>query len=472
MDRTQSTAILIADLGYGDAGKGSIVDALARSLPVHSVVRYNGGAQAAHNVVTSDGRQHTFAQFGSATFLPGVRTYLSRYMLVHPLAMLAEERHLRALGVRDAFERTSLERGALIITPYQQAANRLRELARGDARHGSCGLGVGETMADSLSARGEALVAGDLADRAATLRKLHRVREQKLVELAPIMAQLAGSPQAEQELRLLQDPQMVEQTADLFGYFAGRVAIVDAQELGRLLNQPAVTLFEGAQGVLLDEWWGFYPYNSWSTLTFANAGALLEENQFDGQVQRLGLMRGYATRHGAGPFVSEDAGLTALLPDAHNVNNPWQQGFRVGQLDLLALRYALDVTGGVDGLVVTNLDRMAAIKDWQVCSAYRYPGPETDLAEDFDLQDDLVAGIRLPADPTNLSAQEWLTQRLLRMQPVLSAAPGEREHYLEAISSWLGAPVVMTSAGPTALEKTRLSLAGIPLSLASTLDFR
>ncbi len=63
MNGDQRTAIIIADLGYGDAGKGSIVDALARSQPVHTVVRYNGGAQAAHNVVTPDGRQHTFAQY-------------------------------------------------------------------------------------------------------------------------------------------------------------------------------------------------------------------------------------------------------------------------------------------------------------------------------------------------------------------------------------------------------------------------
>jgi adenylosuccinate synthase len=94
--------VIVVDLGYGDAGKGTVVDWLCSSHgggPVHTVVRFNGGAQAGHNVVTTDGRQHTFAQFGSGTFSPRVRTHLSRFMLVDPLALAAEAGHLAALGV-------------------------------------------------------------------------------------------------------------------------------------------------------------------------------------------------------------------------------------------------------------------------------------------------------------------------------------------------------------------------------------
>jgi adenylosuccinate synthase len=69
-------AIIVTDLGFGDAGKGSLVDFLTRSYQAHTTIRFNGGAQAAHNVVTPNGQQHTFAQFGSGMFVPGVRTYL------------------------------------------------------------------------------------------------------------------------------------------------------------------------------------------------------------------------------------------------------------------------------------------------------------------------------------------------------------------------------------------------------------
>ena len=96
---------IVVDLGFGDSGKGLLTDYLVRSTGATVVVRYNGGAQAGHNVVTPEGRHHTFAQFGSGTFVPGVRTFLSRNVVIHPTALLREEAHLREIGVHDAFER-------------------------------------------------------------------------------------------------------------------------------------------------------------------------------------------------------------------------------------------------------------------------------------------------------------------------------------------------------------------------------
>src|SRR5436190_2071933 len=98
-------AILVVDLAFGDCGKGTVVDFLTRRCGAHTVVRFNGGPQAGHNVVTSDGRHHTFSQFGSATFLPGVRTVLSRFMLIEPYALLNEAAHVRSVGVADALDR-------------------------------------------------------------------------------------------------------------------------------------------------------------------------------------------------------------------------------------------------------------------------------------------------------------------------------------------------------------------------------
>ena len=177
--------------------------------------------------------------------------------------------------------------------------------------------------------------------------------------------------------KIFQDPQFIDATADVYQHFARQVRIVDASYLGSLMNQAGTIIFEGAQGVLLDEWYGFYPYNTWSTLTFKNADTLLSENGFTGETTRLGLIRGYATRHGAGPFVTEDEYLTSHLQDHHNGNNPWQREFRVGYLDFVALRYALNVTGKVDGLVVTNLDRMNAVDEW------KYLQPISDVKESF-----------------------------------------------------------------------------------------
>jgi len=451
---TQKTALLIADLGYGDAGKGSVVDYLARVMPVRTVVRYNGGSQAAHNVVTPDGRHHTFSQFGSATFIPGVKTYLSRFMVLHPLAMLSEERHLQSLGVHDGFARTLIDRRALVTTPFQQAANRLKELARGDARHGSCGMGVGETMSDWLTYGEEVLHAGELSNRAAIIRKLKWIRDAKIAQLTPLMRQFEENQMGEEERATLLDDQVIELTADLFVHFARQVEWVDSVGLCKIIDRPGVTLFEGAQGVLLDEWWGFYPYNSWSTLTFKNANTLLAEAGFQGATYRLGLIRGYATRHGAGPFVTEDQELSERLQDNHNLNNPWQRAFRVGYLDLVALRYALAVSGKVDGIGVTNLDRMDGIAEWRLCEAYRPPQLEPGLGRYFDCQGGIINTIKIPADPTDLQNQETLTRLLMEMKPVYSDCHMvDREDYLAQVSQKLGIPVALKSWGPTAGEK-------------------
>lgn len=86
------------------------MDWLCAAQPVHAVVRFNGGAQAGHNVVLPDGRRHTFAQIGSGSFLPGVRTHLSRFIVVDPLALAVEADHLASLGVTDAFDRLTVGR--------------------------------------------------------------------------------------------------------------------------------------------------------------------------------------------------------------------------------------------------------------------------------------------------------------------------------------------------------------------------
>jgi adenylosuccinate synthase len=458
MGRTNNHAILIADLGYGDAGKGSIVDYLTRTTNAHTVVRYNGGAQAAHNVVTPDGRHHTFAQFGSGTFIPGTRTHLSRFMMVHPLAMLAEERHLRSLGVRDAFPRVSLDRESLVTTPFQQSANRLKELARGDGRHGSCGMGIGETMSDWLAYGPHVLFAGDLTSRPTIVQKLRFLRDAKLAQLEGVVEQLGDVEQARADLQILRDPQAIESTADVFQHFSQLVSIVEPAYLGQLLHQPGTIIFEGAQGVLLDEWYGFYPYNTWSTLTFQNADTLLHENDFDGETSKLGLFRAYATRHGAGPFVTEDEELTRQLPDPHNQNNPWQREFRVGYLDLVALRYALAVTGRVDGLVITNLDRMDCVAEWRLGERYRNAGERTNVADFFEGTNGLITSIKVPADPTDLIRQAELTRLLLSMRPMYTHCNRDRNEYIDEICQKLHVPVAITSAGQTAQQKSTLWL--------------
>ncbi|MCD0451068.1 adenylosuccinate synthetase [Actinocorallia sp. API 0066] len=410
-----SPHVVVVDLGFGDGGKGTVVDWLcARGggrRPFHAVVRFNGGAQAAHNVVTPDGRHHTFAQVGAGTFTPGVRTYLSRFVMVDPLALAAEADHLRTVGVPDALARLAVSSDALLTTPYHRAANRARELARGAARHGSCGMGVGETARYALD-HPDAPRAGDCLSPARLRRSLTALRSRVLDEF----------PTA--------DAPPVDACVDAFTAFASAVAVVDEARFLPYLLAEGPVVFEGAQGVLLDELHGFHPYTTWSTTTFANALDLLS----GAEAVRLAVTRTYTTRHGPGPFVTEDPALHR--PEPHNTAATWQGAFRVGHFDAVALRYALRACDGADYLALTHTDT-----------------PPTDLCTSYQ-------GFTALPVHASLPAQERLTHTLLTERPVYSGAQATPE----AISTALGLPLALTSHGPTHLNKHALSpaLGGIP----------
>ncbi|MFG1949842.1 adenylosuccinate synthetase [Micromonospora sp. NPDC048830] len=413
---------IVVDLGYGDAGKGTVVDWLCATRPVHTVVRFNGGAQAAHNVVLPDGRHHTFAQFGAGTFRPGVRTHLSRHVVVDPLALAAEADHLAAVGVPDALDRLTVDGEALLATPYHRAANRAREIARGADRHGSCGLGVGEAVAYGLAHPDEAPRVADCRTPALLRRRLAALRDRLTAELGPL------------------DAPPVEDCLPAFTGFAGRVAIVDRAYLAGVLR-AGTCVFEGAQGVLLDEWHGFHPYTTWSTTTFANADGLLAEAGLAGEARRLGVLRVVTTRHGPGPLVTEDP--TLPLADPRNPTNPWQGRFRFGHFDAVSHRYALDVAGGVDGLALTHLDLAGPARS---AGGRAHRHPRLRLCRRYDTIDRLE-----PGPPGDLDRQAALTARLLRARPVYDDdAPAD---WPAAVEEALGARVELLSHSPTAEGK-------------------
>jgi adenylosuccinate synthase len=420
--------VIVVDLGFGDAGKGTVVDWLCSrdgerrgaALP-RTVVRFNGGAQAAHNVVTADGRHHTFAQFGSGMFTPGVRTHLSRFVLVDPLALAAEAADLASAGVAGALGRLTVDRHALLTTPYHRAANRARERARGAARHGSCGMGIGETVSYALGAQADAPRVGDCDAPRRLERKLTLLRDRVRAEFGA-----AAGPRGEPSLPAVGDVSAACQA------FAGRVRLVGSEYLAGLLRAGPV-VFEGAQGVLLDEWHGFHPYTTWSTTTFANAETLLADAGVTAGAARLGVVRSYLTRHGPGPLVTEDP--TLELPESHNGRNEWQGPVRTGHFDAVALRYAVQVTGGVDGIALTHVD-VADTHRLLICHRYLIDGKPLD---------------RLPAGRAgDLPGQERLTRMLFRAKPVCAAPTAD---WPQEVGTALGAQVTLVSRGPTARDK-------------------
>jgi adenylosuccinate synthase len=217
---------------------------------------------------------------------------------------------------------------------------------------------------------------------------------------------------------------------------------------------------------LLDEWYGFHPYTTWSTTTFQNADTLLQEQNYDAQVVRVGVLRAYATRHGPGPFVTEDAALTDALPEAHNVPNAWQLALRAGHFDAVATRYALALTGSIDLLALTHVDRLPALKEWKIATSYKHRGYAPDLAAYFVMQDKALRDIRARQHP-DLVYQEQLTQHLQQCIPQYhiqrtgNSAPATEadiSSYLTQIESEVSVPIGIVSTGPTALDKSFTSV--------------
>jgi adenylosuccinate synthase len=445
-------AIHVVDLAFGDCGKGSVVDFLTRRRSAGLVVRFNGGPQAAHNVVTADGT-HTFSQFGSGSFVPGVRTLLSRFMLIEPYAMFNEARHLESLGVADAWGRLLIDGRCPVITPAHQAANRLRELARGSAAHGTCGMGIGETVQDLRDHPDLVPHACELSDRAMISRKLRGLCDLKTGQLRDAIVSLRGHPAAKFAIETLTDRSWLGAAVDNYAELARRASIVSETAVASALRFSGTILFEGAQGVLLDESFGFHPHTTWSTTTFANADLLLDEAGYEGRRYRLGVLRAYFTRHGAGPFVTEDESLSPVLPEPHNAGTGWQGRFRVGLFDAVAARYGLALARGVDGLAMTHLDRLPAVA-YRMCRAYRDHGPVDGDADHFVREEGRITGlsVHLAAD---LTRQERLTELLFQCRPTdTQPAGGGAEAFIDEVERELRSPVVLTSSGPAASDKS------------------
>jgi adenylosuccinate synthase len=355
-------ATVVVGLAFGDEGKGSMVDYLARRSERPLVVRFNGGGQAAHNVVTPEGVHHTFSQFGSGMFHPRCTTLLSRHFLLDPEALLVEGSALMAkLGENPFDGRLRVDGRALVVTPFHKAMNRILEFTRGVHRHGSCGRGIGETVGDSLLHPDEAVRAADLqADRLAILReKLQMIADRKKREMDEMQVGWHALPAPDRDL--LCDPRTVDLSIGSFVAAGSLIRYDEDVELLGYISRYSDTgdiIFEGAQGVLLDETFGFQPHTTWSTTTCENACVLAEEAGIT-DLTRLGVLRAHWVRHGPGPFPTEDESLSGMLVGDHNETGPWQGKVRTGWFDVKLAKYAVSVCGGhIDSLALTCVDKV------------------------------------------------------------------------------------------------------------------
>lgn len=444
-------AYVVTGLGFGDEGKGTIVDWLARTRRVSAVVRYSGGPQCGHNVVTPDGRWHCFAQLGAASFLPEPRTLLAAGMCVELENLACEAAVLEAKGGHAPLARVVIDPECAVVTPMHKLIGQLGEVARGARPHGTCGLGVGEAVRDRD--RGEALTVGELA-AGRGLARLSALAEAKLARARELSARsLRG--EADELMSRFAARCRPEELFRTYREVLARVRVAPIREelAAALADGPVIC--EGAQGALLDRRFGFVPHVTQSRTTVHPALELLGEAAAGRPLAltKIGVLRAYAHRHGAGPFVTEDAELTARLTDPRNGENRWQGPFRVGWPDLVALRHAVALNERLDCLAVTGLDRLAALPRVRVCTAYVCDAGLPELAPHFRCQplargrtriESLRPGAHGPA----------LTELMFGCRPLAWEEPDGAPGLVELLERELGVPVAVSSSGPDAGAKT------------------
>jgi adenylosuccinate synthase len=416
-------AIITVGLGFGDEGKGATVDYLTRRYNADLVVRYCGGSQAGHNVQLSDGRRHTFSQFGAGTLAETKvrpRTYLGPNVIIDPTALLREAQHLGELGVANAIALLTVHPRCLVTTLWHRALNQLRERSRDQGKHSSCGQGIGETRSYWLKHGEDAIFAADLFDLHALRHKLELLRQRALLDLQEFVERIRSDYLREVDLWAV--------STEVVSHHLNEVA-QEGLVISSQVPDCNTAIFEGAQGVLLDEYRGFHPYTTWSTVTTHHAWELVGQMQADA-VSVLGITRAYTTRHGEGPLPTYSVELTTRLQDPGNPWNPWQESLRCGWLDLPLLHYAASVVGRLDGLVVNHLDQIEG-SDCFLCESYK--------------------GLTLsPSEAPNLQWQSRLTEQLRGTEPIL--LPVAPEAIIDSLTEI--APVVMTGRGPTCQDWT------------------
>lgn len=423
----------VIGLGYGDEGKGTIVDSLAKKLNAETIVRFNGGSQAAHHVLHNN-FIHCFSQFGSGTF-SNSKTYLSKFMYFDPISFMVEGEKLKEKGIKNPYEKVFVDEDCVIITPFQKVVGRMRELS---IQKGSCGMGVGETARDSEILGKNILKAKDLLDHKNLEEKLLFLWSTKLDQAEQLFEE-NKSEMMKENLEKIKSRKIIENICKEYLECASKINIIQDYKL------EGKVIFEGAQGVLLDKEKGFIPYITSTKTTFENAKEIVKETPYT----KIGVVRGYMTRHGKGPFVSEDNSLSELLEGENNVNNFWQGNFRIGWADLVALKYSLEVVNGVDSLAITNLDKLEKMGPIKICTGYRTSEKNSEF---FEYEDRIIAQIK------NIELNEEESRRrtkiLMNCEPIYNKFTN-LDNYLAFLEGkdGLATPIKMLSYGKSHEDK-------------------
>ena len=414
-------AIVLVGAQWGDEGKGKATDLLGEQ--VQYVVRYQGGNNAGHTVVTPDGEHYALHLLPSGILTPGVTCVIGNGVVVDPAVLIEELDALEARGVDTS--RLVISADAHVIMPYHRALDKVTERYLGKSRIGTTGRGIGPAYGDKVARMG--IRVQDLLDPQAFRAKL----ETALGERNQVLVKVYN--------RRALDVDTIWR--EYVGY-AERLKprIADTRLLlDRALADGATLLLEGSQGTLLDVDHGTYPFvtSSNPTAGYAATGAGIGPTRIN---RVIAIIKAYTTRVGAGPFPTEldDKVGEELRRIGGEFGVTTGRARRTGWFDAVIARYAVRVNGVTD-LFLTKLDVLSGFDRIPICVGYDIGGTRVD---------------EMPMTQTEVHHAKPIYTELPGWHEDLSSVrsyddlPAAAKDYIRALEEFSGAPVSAIGVGP------------------------
>ncbi|MDQ3025449.1 MAG: adenylosuccinate synthase [Pseudomonadota bacterium] len=414
--------VVVIGTQWGDEGKGKIVDWLTDH--VAGVARFQGGHNAGHTLVIK-GRKTILRLIPSGILHPQVKCFIGNGVVVSPEALMQEMGELERAGI-DVTRQLRLSEACPLILPHHVAIDQARELAKGEAKLGTTGRGIGPAYEDKVARR--AIRVQDLYARERFAAKLGEVLDYHNFVLRNYFHADTVDFQKTLDDTLALAAKLKPMVADVSG------------EINALLREGKNILFEGAQAAMLDVDHGTYPYVTSSNCVAgqASAGTGVGPNQLH---YVLGVAKAYATRVGAGPFPTEldDEVGEHLRVKGNEYGSVTGRSRRCGWFDATALKRAVQLNG-LSGICVTKLDVLDGLDVVRVAVGYKIAGGGT--------RDILPAGAEMLAtcEPVYEEHPGW-TESTVGVK-AFDKLPGNAQRYLKRLEALVGAPIALISTGP------------------------
>lgn len=409
---------VLLGLQWGDEGKGKVVDVLTPRYDV--VARFQGGPNAGHTL-EFDGHKYVLRSIPSGVFQNGSLNIIGNGVVLDPVLFMQEAKELERSGI-DLRKVLKISRKAHLIMPTHRLLDAAGEKAKGKAKIGTTGKGIGPTYTDKVSRNGLRLGDTELDFE----ERYNRARDRHVEMLKAAEADLSQLPELEKTW------------FEAVGYLK-TFDIVDSEHLiNRMLRDNKKVLCEGAQGTMLDVDFGSYPFVTSSNTVAAGACTGLGVAPRNiGDV--FGIFKAYCTRVGAGPFPTElhDETGARIRDLGHEYGAVTGRERRCGWIDLVALRYAIMING-VTKLIMMKSDVLDDFATIKACTAYRINGKLTEeMPYDLDAVDIEPVYEEMPGWQTPMTAFRSETE-----------FPEEFRNYIKFLETKLEVPIAIVSIGP------------------------